>query len=157
MQKMNEKYIARLEREKKEKEALAAKAEGREIDQEEETKDEIEIVEDDDWFPYKLKEDEDVKKLKDTEKAMQKFEFLVRVEKEYGERSLSLNKVYEYILDDFHVTRQIMKDRKEQTFMKVTAKIKKIVSFIGIYTSAEEIDTLDRKIKFYKKKLAIVI
>jgi len=157
MQKMNEKYIARLEREKKEKEALAAKAEGREIDQEDETKDEIEIVEDDDWFPYKLKEDEDVKKLKDTEKAMQKFEFLVRVEKEYGERSLSLNKVYEYILDDFHVTRQIMKDRKEQTFMKVTAKIKKIVSFIGIYTSAEEIDTLDRKIKFYKKKLAIVI
>jgi hypothetical protein len=88
---------------------------------------------------------------------MQKFEFLVRVEKEYGEKSLSLNKVYEYILDDFHVTRQILKDRKEQTFMKVTSKIKKIVSFIGIYTSAEEIDTLDRKIKFYKKKLAIVI
>lgn len=40
MQKMNEKFLKRLEREKKEKEALAAKAEGKEIDEEEETKDE---------------------------------------------------------------------------------------------------------------------
>jgi hypothetical protein len=65
MQKMNEKFLERLEREKKEKEALAAKAEGREIDQEEEKKDDQVIIEDEDWFPYKAKEGEDVEKLSD--------------------------------------------------------------------------------------------
>lgn len=107
MQKMNELFMARLEREKKEKEALAAKVEGKEVDEEETPKE----PEKDDWFPYKAKEGEDVKKLSDNQKAMQKFEFLVRVEKEYGERSRALNKVYDYILDDFQVTRQILKDR----------------------------------------------
>jgi hypothetical protein len=75
------------------------------------------------------------------------------MQEKYGEKSLGLKKVHDSLLDDFYITRQILRERTNLGFLQVTAKVKKTVSFVGIYILAEDIDTLDRKIRFYKKKL----
>lgn len=75
----------------------------------------------------------------------------------YGETSLGLKKVYQYILDEFYITRSLLAERVHTDFLELCAQVKKNVSFFGIYTMAEEVDTLDRKIKFYKKKLHIAL
>lgn len=53
------------------------------------------------------------------------------------------------LLDDFKICHKVLKERVEESFMTTVSKMKKLVNFLGIYNSYDELDLINRQMYIY--------